>query len=70
MKINIKKGFTDIDRPRVDHEVTSKFSCVCFHGIDAKCQNVKQEIGSHERRQQNLKIKIVFQEIQTSLSIG
>ena len=36
---------------------------ICFHGIDAKCQDVKQEIGSHESRQQNLKITTVFQEI-------
>ena len=68
--MKIKVGFTHIDRPRVDHQVTSKFSNVCFQGIDAKCQNVKQEIGSDERRQQNLKIKIVFQEIQTSFNIG
>ena len=70
LKNEIKVGFTDIDRPRVSHYVTSKFSYVCFYGIDTKCQNVIQDIWSHEKRQQNLKIRTVFQEIQISLNIG
>ena len=68
--MKIKVGFTHIDRPRVNHQITTKFSYKCSHGIDAKCQNVKQEIGSDERWQQNLKIKIFFQEIQNSLNTG